>query len=614
MKNREIAELFERIADALEVKGETGFKVVAYRKGARILQDMAEDVETVAREGRLESVPGIGEGLAKKIREYLETGTMAKLAEAMKGLPESLLGLLEIQGLGGKTVHLMHEKLGVKDIDGLKRAIADGSLAGLFGMGEKKVDNIRKALEARERIAERISICEAAVVADEVIAYLRKAPGVSRVSAAGSLRRMKETVGDIDILACGKDGSKIIRRFTRHPGAVRVLAEGGTKGSVVIRTDDAERQVDLRVVAEREYGAALLYFTGSKAHNIKLRGLAKDRGLKISEYGVFKGDKRLASREEEDCYRVLGMPWIPPEMREDRGEIELALEKRLPRLLEAADIKGDLHVHTRASDGDLSLGELVALARKQGYSYVAVCDHSQVRHVRPRPGGRPAGRRDRGDRGLQPDAEGLPGPQGQRGRHPRRRVARLSRRAPRAAGFRRRRHPSGFKKNVTERMLKALANPHVRTIAHPTGRLISRREGYEVDLDRVIDGAARHGKALELNAYFDRLDLDELNLKKAKSKGVKISIGTDTHFADGLAMMRFGVGIARRAWLEKGDVLNTLDADDLVGRRPSARRRESGHVGPERSQPFMTPRGTTLATSRPSPTSWETRTTSSTSL
>jgi DNA polymerase (family X) len=569
MKSREIAELFERIADALEVKGETGFKVVAYRKGSRILRDMTEDIEAVAREGRLESVPGIGEGLAKKIREYLETGKIAKYAEVMKGLPESLLDLLEIQGLGGRTVHLLYEKLGVKNAAGLKRAIADGSLAALYGMGEKKVDNIRKALEARERVAERISVCEAALVADEVIAYLEKAPGISRVSAAGSLRRMRETVGDIDILACGKRGAEIIRYFTKHPSAVRVLAGGETKGSVVIRAGDTDRQVDLRIVDASEYGAALLYFTGSKAHNIKLRGLAKERGLKISEYGVFRGEKRLASREEEDCYRVLGMPWIPPEMREDRGEVELALEKRLPRLLEASDIKGDLHVHTRESDGDLSLRELVDLSRKMGYSYVAICDHSQAaRYAHGLAADRLVAeieeievfnRKLRGFRilkGSEVDilADGSLD-------FPDELLARLD--------FVVAAIHSGFKKNVTARMLKALENPHVRVIAHPSGRLISRREGYEVDLDRVIEGAARRGKALELNAYFDRLDLDELHLKKAKQKGVKISIGTDTHFADGLAMMRFGVGIARRAWLEKDDVLNTLDADELAGRPPA---------------------------------------------
>jgi DNA polymerase (family 10) len=569
MKNREIADLFDRIADALEIQGETGFKVVAYRKASRILQDMTEDVETVAREGRLETIPGIGEGLAKKIGEYLETGTMTKYREVITGLPESLLDLLEIQGLGGKTVHLMNKELGVKDLAGLKRAIADGSLAGLYGMGEKKVENIRKSIETRERVAERISICEAALVADEVIAYLEKAPGISRVSAAGSLRRMKETVGDIDILACGKNGKEIIRYFAHNPNAVRVLAEGDTRGSIVVRAGELERQVDLRIVDESEYGAALLYFTGSKAHNIKLRGLAKERGLKISEYGVFRGTKRLASREEEDCYRVLRMPWIAPEMREDRGELELGLAGRLPRLVETRNIKGDLHVHTRASDGDLSLGEVVGLARKMGYSYVAICDHSQAAKYAH---GLAADRLAAEIEEIEAFNRTLKGFRVLKGSEvdiladgsldfPDELLARLD--------FVVAAVHSGFKKNVTERILKALENPYVRTIAHPTGRLISGREGYDVDIDKVIDGAARRGKALELNSFYDRLDLNELNLKKAKEKGVKITIGTDTHFADGLAMMRFGLGIARRAWLGPDDILNCLSADALLGKRSS---------------------------------------------
>lgn len=569
MKNREVADLFDRIADALEIKGETGFKVVAYRKASRILQDMTEDIETVAREGRLETIPGIGDGLAKKIGEYLETGTMTKYREVMTGVPESLLGLLEIQGLGGKTVHLMNKELGVKDLAGLKRAIADGSLAGLYGMGEKKVENIRKSIGARERVAERISICEAALIADEVIAYLEKAPGISRVSAAGSLRRMKETVGDIDILACGKNGKEIIRYFAHNPNAVRILAEGDTRGSIVVRAGEIERQVDLRIVDESEYGAALLYFTGSKAHNIKLRGLAKDRGLKISEYGVFRGTKRLASREEEDCYRVLKMPWIAPEMREDRGEVELGLAGRLPRLVETGNIKGDLHVHTRASDGDLSLGEVVGLARKMGYSYVAICDHSQAAKYAH---GLAADRLAAEIEEIEAFNRTLKGFRVLKGSEvdiladgsldfPDELLARLD--------FVVAAVHSGFKKNVTERILKALENPYVRTIAHPTGRLISGREGYDVDVDKVIDGAARHGKALELNSYYDRLDLNELNLKKAKEKSVKITIGTDTHFADGLAMMRFGLGIARRAWLGPDDILNCLSADALLGKRSS---------------------------------------------
>jgi DNA polymerase (family 10) len=569
MKNREIADLLDRIADALEIKGESGFKVMAYRKASRILQDMTEDIESVARQGRLETIPGIGSGLAGKIKEYVETGKMTKYQEVMKDVPEGLLGLLEMQGLGGKTIHLMHEKLGVKDLEDLKRVIADGSLAGLYGMGDKKVENIRKAIETRARVSGRISICEASLIADEVIAYLSKAPGISRVSAAGSLRRMKETVGDIDILACGRNGTQIIGLFTRFPGTIRVLAEGETKGSIVVRAEGTERQVDLRIVDSAAYGAALLYFTGSKAHNIKLRGLAKERGLKISEYGVFRGSKRLAGREEEDCYKVLGMPWIPPEMREDRGEVELAMARRLPRLVEPTDIRGDLHVHTKASDGNMLLQEIVEHARKLGYAYVAVCDHSKAAHYAHGLDERrlldeireidALNRKLKGFRilkGTEVDiladgsldfADGI--------------LAKLD--------FVVAAIHSGFKKDVTARILKALENPHVRTIAHPTGRLISGREGYDVDLDQVIEGAARTGKALELNAFYDRLDLDELHLKKAKEHGVKISLGTDTHFAAGLAMMRFGIGIARRAWLEKADILNCLTANKLLGFRSS---------------------------------------------
>jgi DNA polymerase (family 10) len=574
MKNREIADLLDRIADALEIKGESGFKVVAYRKASRTLQDLTEDVETVSREGRLQEIPGIGSGLAGKIEEYIKTGKMTKYHEVMEDIPESLLGLLEIQGLGGKTIHLMHKELGVNGLDDLKRVVTDGSLAGLYGMGEKKVDNIRKAIEARARVSGRISISEASRIADDVITYLSKAPGISRLSAAGSLRRMKETVGDIDILACGKNGAAIIGYFVRSPGTIRVLAEGETKGSIVVRTEDIERQVDLRIVDAAEYGAALLYFTGSKAHNIKLRGLAKERGLKISEYGVYRGARRLAGREEEDCYKALDMPWIPPEMREDRGEVELAMGGHLPRLVEPADIRGDLHVHTMASDGNMSLKEIVAQARKMGYAYVAICDHSKAAHYAH---GLDEGRLLEQVREIDALNRTLKGFRVFKG-------AEVDIRADGSLDFADgllaeldfvvAAIHSGFKRNVTERILKALGNPHVRTIAHPSGRLISGREGYDVDLDRIIKGAAECGKALELNAYFDRLDLDELHLKKAKEHGVKISIGTDTHFAEGLAMMRFGVGIARRAWLEKTDVLNCLGVDDLL--RLKAPKRAAG--------------------------------------
>jgi DNA polymerase (family 10) len=402
---------------------------------------------------------------------------------------------------------------------------------------------------------------------EDIMEYLKKAPQIGPISPAGSLRRMRETVGDIDILAAGRNGEQIIRYFIHYPRVSRVLAEGKTKGSVLVATDKGERQVDLRIVAESEFGAALQYFTGSKAHNIKLRGMAKDKGLKISEYGVFKGQKKIAGRSEKEVYKALGLPVILPELREDRGEIELALKKRLPRVVNLSDIKGDLHVHSDHSDGHVSLKELAKLARAMGYEYIAICDHSQAANY--------AG-------GLMPDrllqqieeidrlnktfknfrilkgseVDILPDGRLDFGDDILKRLDLVV-----AAVHR------GFKKNVTERILKAMENPHVTVIAHPSGRLISRREGYDVDLEKVIEGAQKSGKALELNAYYDRLDLNEFYLKKAREKKIKISIGTDTHYAQGLQMIRFGVGIARRAWLEKRDILNCLSYEDLVNKK-----------------------------------------------
>ena len=558
MRNREVAAVFSRIADALEIKGEIPFKVLAYRKAARILEDLGEDIESVARERRLREIDGIGSGIASKIEEYLRTGKMKKQREALAGIPESLFELLNVQNLGAKTIHLMQEKLDVKGIADLKRVISSGALASLHGMGDKKVENIRKGVEMYERAQERIPIYEALSVAEGIVSYLAGAPGMGRLSPAGSLRRMKETVGDIDILAEGKDGASIVGYFTRFPKVSRIIAAGTTKGSVIIATETGERQVDLRIVAASEYGAALQYFTGSKAHNIKLRGLAKDRGLKISEYGVFRGSRKIAGREEGEVYAALGLPLIPPEMREDRGEIERALEGRLPELVEMAHIRGDLHVHSDWSDGHVSLSGLAELGRRSGYGYIAICDHSQAAQY--------AG-------GLTPD----------RLRHQMREIEALN---SRLRGIRLLSGVeadiladgsidlpdellarldivvgsihSGFRKNVTARMLKAMENPYLDIIGHPTGRLISGREGYDVDLEAMMAGARRHGTALELNAYYDRLDLDELALKKARDLGIMISLGTDTHSTEGMGMMRFGVGIARRAWLEKKDILNCL--------------------------------------------------------
>ena len=563
MKNKELASIFNRIADALEIKGEVGFKVIAYRKASRILEDLTEDIEMIAKDKRLQEIPGIGSGIAAKIEEYLKTGQMKKYKEALSGIPEALLELLEIQNVGAKTISLAHKELKVRNLGDLKKVIQDGSLAKLYGMGEKKVDNIRKGIEAYEKAQERISIYEATNIAEEVIEYLRGAPQIGRISAAGSLRRMKETVGDIDILASGKKGALIIRYFTKFPKVGRVLAEGETKGSVIIRHETGEQQVDLRIVDESEFGAALQYFTGSKAHNIKLRGMAKEKGLKISEYGVFRGEKKIAGHDEEEVYRTLGLPLIPPELREDRGEVEFALEKKLPLLVDYSDIRGDLHVHSRWSDGNLTIKELAELSRDMNYSYIAICDHSQA--VKYAGGLAPERLKKQIEEidELNSKLKGIRILKGtevdilQDGRLD------FSDELLKKLDFVVAAIHSGFKKNVTERILRAMENPYITAIAHPSGRLISGREGYDVDLEKVLEGARKKGKVLELNAYYDRLDLNEFYLKKAKEKGIKICLGTDTHHANGLAMMRFGVGIARRGWLEKKDILNCLSFEKL---------------------------------------------------
>ena len=564
MKNREIASLLSRIGDALEIKGELGFKIAAYRKAARVLEDLSEDIEKIARENNLQQIPGIGSGMAKKIQEYLDTGNMKKYEEALSDVPEGLLNLLEIQNLGARTIHLAHKELGVKNFQDLKKVIQDDTLAQLHGLGQKKVDNIKKGIEIFEQSQEHIPISDALNIVEEMIVHLKKSPLVGRLSPAGSLRRMKETVGDIDILATGKSGAQIVNHFTKFPGVSRVLAAGETKVSVMISTLEAERQVDLRIVGESSFGAALQYFTGSKAHNIKLRSMAREKGLKISEYGVFRGKEKIAGYEEKDVYKTLGLPLIPPELREDRGEIEAALKDELPKIVEDQDIKGDLHVHSQYSDGVLSLKELARLAKDFGYEYIAVCDHSQSAKYAHGLSPERLEQQIKEINRLNQELQGIKILKGaevdilQDGRldFPDELLKELD--LVIAAIH------SGFKRNVTERIFRAMENPYVSIIAHPSGRLISKREGYDVDLEKVLQEAKNKGKALELNAYYDRLDLNEYYLRKAKQLGLQISIGTDTHSPGGLRMMHFGVGIARRAWLEKKDILNCKNYKQLM--------------------------------------------------
>lgn len=553
MKNKEIASLFSRIADILDFQGENAFRVNAYRRAALILSDLSEDVEVLLNESRLTKIPGIGEGIAQKVDEYLKTGKMSKYEEVRKGVPEELISLLGVQGMGPKTLALAHRELGIKTRNDLRMVMDSGELAALPGMGEKKVTNLRKGLEHFLASRERISLGTAYPLVNEIIIALKKKTRVGEVCPAGSLRRMRETVGDIDILATGRDGARIVAAFTSLPMVKQVLASGETKGSVLV---EGGVQVDLRVVPPSSYGAALQYFTGSKAHNVKLREMARTKGLKVNEYGVFRGEKRIAGKTEAEVYKALGLPLIPPELREDRGEVELALETKLPHLLEFRDIKGDLHVHTEWSDGNNSIAEMAQAAKERGYEYLGIAEHTPAAAYA---GGLSEAELAKEWKEISEVQRAMKGFRILRG-------AEVDIKADgsldysdatlKELDFAVASIHSGFKQRVTERILKAMANPYVDAIGHPTGRLISRREGYEVDLEAVLKAAADTGTALEVNAFYDRLDLNDLQVKRAKELGAKITINTDAHQTGQLWMMDLGVGTARRGWLEKEDVLN----------------------------------------------------------
>ncbi|NWG03663.1 MAG: DNA polymerase/3'-5' exonuclease PolX [Syntrophaceae bacterium] len=564
MKNKELADLFEKMADILEFKGENPFKISAYRKASRIIGDLTQDIEQIAEQGDLKKVPGIGEGMAQKIGEYLKTGKVSKFEEVRKGIPDELIAIMDIPGMGPKTLSMLHKEKGICNLAQLEKALEDGSLLGLFGIGEKKIENIQRGIQLLKQSQGRMNLGVAFPVAKQIVETLRQKTGSKKIEWAGSLRRMKENIGDIDILATGPNKEKIIQAFTHLPEVKEVLASGETKASVIV---EGGTQIDLRVVEEDSYGAALQYFTGSKGHNIHLRGIAKAKGIKINEYGVFKGKKKIAGKEEKDVYRVLGMDWIEPELREDRGEIEAAQKGRLPPLIQEVEVKGDLHVHSKYSDGTSSIEEIAQAAQKRGYQYVAICDHSKSLKIA---------------HGL--DESGLM-----------KQIEEIDRLNEKWKGFQILKGTevdiltdgkldlsekilekldlvvaaihSGFKQNkekMTKRIIQALQNPYLHILAHPSGRLLGARDPYEVDIEELMKAAQKYGKALEINAYFERLDLDDIHCRKAKEVGIQLAIGTDSHHLDQMWMMSLGVAVARRGWLEAKDVLNTLSLKDIL--------------------------------------------------
>ncbi len=566
MKNREIAQIFYEMGEILEIKGDNPFKIRAYYKAAQNMESLTEDIEKVVQENRLSELPGIGAKLALKIKEYVTTGKMHAYEKLKKEVPSGLIKILSVPGVGPKTAKLLYEELKIDSIEKLEKAAREHRISQLPHLKEKTEENILKGIELIKGGMERMPLGIALPLANEIVGVLKKLSEVKKINPAGSLRRRKETIGDIDILITSTHPAKVMDVFTNLPCVSQVIAQGETKSSILTKEGI---HVDVRVLNPKNYGAALQYFTGSKEHNIALRTLAAKKGYKISEYGIFdkKSGRRLAGEKEEDIYEVLGLSYIEPELRENQGEIEAARANGLPKLIEERDIKGDLHIHSNWSDGSASIEKIVEAARKRGWEYAAICDHSKSLKI----------------------AGGL---SDQELREQIKEIRKLNKKLKdfrvlagievdilkdgsldypdellKQLDFVVAALHSGFKqsgKQITKRIVKACENKWVDVIAHPTGRLLGERAPYEVDLDRVIKVAKETGTFLEINAYPKRLDLNDIHSRKAKEAGVKISIGTDAHTLDQLDYMIIALTAARRGWLEKKDVLNALPVDKLL--------------------------------------------------
>src|SRR3990167_4207027 len=568
MENADIAKIFEEIADLLEIKNDNPFRVRSYRNAALIIGGFPESMRSIVErdEKELENIKGIGKSIHEKIVEIVKTGKCQFHDELLKELPPGLLELLEVSGIGPKKVQLLYEKLGIQSVDELENAAKKGKLRDLPHMGEKTEEKILKAIQELKSRKGRFRLSLALAYAEPLVAYLKKIPGVIQVEPAGSLRRWKDTIGDVDILVTCKKDAPVMDRFVKYPDVKEIIAKGDTKSTAILKSG---LQVDVRVLDEKSFGAALQYFTGSKAHNIAIRDRAKKMGLKISEYGVFeeKTGKKVAGENEEDVYKAVGLPWIPPELRENMGEVEAAERGKLPRLVEPGDIKGDLHVHTNESDGIHTLEEMAAYAMHKGYEYIAITEHSKAVGIA---------------RGL--DEERVL-----------KQIKEIDRINKQLKGFRILKGievdiksdgslylkddvlkrldvvvgavHSKFnltQEEMTDRIIKAMATGLLNIIAHPTGRIVGVREPYPVDSARLMNAAKEHGVILELNSYPDRLDLNDSYCRLAKDMGVMVAISTDSHNRLHMDNIRFGVHTARRGWLEKKDVLNTRPLTEVL--------------------------------------------------
>jgi len=563
MENLAIARLFAEIGDLLEIKNENPFKIRAYRNASETIAHSAERIADLSDAERL-AISGIGKDLNAKITELLTTGTIAYHQALLQEFPPTILDLLHLQGVGPKTVALLYRELGIRTLDDLEAAARDGRLRSLKGMGAKKETFILKALEERTRLSGRRLIAEAHDAAAALVAALREHAPDAEIAVVGSLRRGCETCGDLDILAAGAAPS-IMEAFTGYKLVERILARGETKSSVLLW---GGFQADLRLVAKDSLGAAMQYFTGSKPHNIALRDRAIRRGFKLNEYGLYKNDdgEKVAGASEDEVYRALGLAFIPAELRENRGEIEAADRDELPRLISHADLQGDLHMHTTATDGRADAATMAMAARAAGLSYIAITDHSRALAMANGLDEEAALEHARKIRALNSQIDGITllagiecdiRPDGTMDLAPECLAQLDIVIASIHSAF------NQDEEQMTNRILQAIECPWVDVIAHPTGRLILKREGYRINFDRVVAAAAAAGVALEINSQIDRLDLDEHHARLARDRGVKLVVDSDAHSPIALGNTRWGIGTARRAWLTPADVLNTLPVEHL---------------------------------------------------
>lgn len=563
--NSKVAEVLYEIGELFSIKGDQ-FRSRAFSMAAQRITALTEDIKRIRERGELQEIPGVGKSIATIIEEVLETGECKQLEELRESLPTGVRELMEVEGVGPKKAMRLNKELGIVSIDELEAAIKEGKLRVMKGFGEKTEENLLKSIEEYRMMQGRYLLGSILPVIKDLIEYMSGSKAVLKVDVAGSARRMKETIGDLDVLVASVEPEKAVERFVSMPPVTRVLSQGPTKSTVVL---EKNLQVDVRVIPPDDWGAALQYFTGSKEHNVKLRTIAVKNGYKLNEYGLFKRDteSRVAGKTEEEIYKALGMSWMEPELRENTGEIEAAMEGRLPKIVAYDGVRGDLHVHTKWSDGTATIEEMASRARDKGWKYIAICDHSKSLGIA---------------RGL--DEERL-GEQ----------IAEIDRLNERLEGFTVLKGfecdikadgkldlpdsafkdldflvasvHSGFKataEEMTKRIVTAIHNDYVRAIGHPTGRLIQKRLPYELNLKEVFEAASDQGVMLEINAFPDRLDLDDVNCRAAMQQGVTMSIGSDAHTAGQLDFLPLGVSVARRGWLEAKDVANTLTTKELL--------------------------------------------------